>query len=66
MKKVNHNTEMQKNSGDIFESVKVDPISGEYYLTIPEQIINDLSWYEDTEIRFSIEGDEVVLSERVN
>ena len=57
---------MKKNSGDIFESLQVDPISGEYYLVIPEQVINDLSWYEDTEIRFTIEGDEVVLSERTN
>jgi hypothetical protein len=57
---------MKKNSGDIFESLQVDPISGEYYLVIPEQIVNDLSWYEDTEIKFTVEGDEVVLSERVN
>jgi hypothetical protein len=55
---------MKKNSGDIFESIQVDPITGEYFITIPEQIMNDLSWYEDTEIRFSIEGDEVILSER--
>jgi hypothetical protein len=47
-----------------FESIEVDPISGEYYITIPEQIMNELSWYEDTEISFKIEGDEVVLTER--
>lgn len=55
---------MKKNSGNIFESLQVDPISGEYYLVVPEEIVNELSWYEDTEIRFSIEGDEVILSER--
>jgi hypothetical protein len=55
---------MQKNSGDIFESLQVDPISGEYYLVIPEEIVNELSWYEDTEISLSIEGNEVILSER--
>jgi hypothetical protein len=26
--------------------------------------MNELSWYEDTEISFKIEGDEVVLTER--
>ena len=57
---------MKKNSGDIFESVQVDPITGEYYLIIPEQIMNELSWYEDTEINFTIEGNEVILSERTN
>jgi len=55
---------MKKKSGDIFRSLQVDPITGEYYLVIPEQIINDLSWYEDTEIEFLIEGTEVILTEK--
>jgi hypothetical protein len=55
---------MKKKSGDIFHSLQVDPITGEYYLVIPEQIINDLSWYEDTEIEFLIEGTEVILTEK--
>ena len=55
---------MKKNPENIFESLQVDPISGEYYLVIPEQIVNELSWYEDTEIQFSVDGDEVILSER--
>jgi hypothetical protein len=55
---------MQKKSGKIFESVQVDPINGEYYLVIPETIANELSWYEDTEISFNLEGNEVVLTER--
>jgi hypothetical protein len=54
---------MKKNRGDIFESIEVDPISGDYYITIPEQIMNDLEWYEYTKIKFSIEGNEVILSE---
>jgi len=57
---------MKKNSGEIFESLQVDPISGEYYLTIPESVVNELSWYEDTEIQFKLEGDEVILAERGN
>jgi hypothetical protein len=54
---------MKKNRGDIFESIEIDPISGDYYITIPEQIMNDLEWYEDTKIKFSVEGSEVILSE---
>ncbi|MEY3470017.1 MAG: hypothetical protein RLZZ575_477 [Actinomycetota bacterium] len=54
---------MKKNSGEIFESIEVDPISGDYYIKIPEQIMNELEWYEDTKIKFSIEGKEVILSE---
>lgn len=55
---------MKKNSGDIFQPLQVDAITGQYYLEIPEIIVNDLSWYEDTEISLKIEGDEVILSER--
>lgn len=54
---------MKKNSEEIFESVQVDPITGQYFLVIPEQIINELSWYEDTEIKFSLDGEDVILSE---
>jgi hypothetical protein len=57
---------MKKNSGEIFESVQVDPISGDYYLIIPESIANELSWYEDTEISFKVEGNDVILTERVD
>ena len=55
---------MKRNSGEIFESIQIDPIGGEYYIKIPEQIMNELEWYEDTEISFNIEGNEVVLSEK--
>jgi hypothetical protein len=55
---------MKKNSGDIFEPIEVDPISGDYFIKIPEQIINELSWYEDTEIYFTLDGNEVILSEK--
>lgn len=54
---------MKKNSPENFESLQVDPISGDYYLVIPEWVANELSWYEDTEISFSVEGDEVILTE---
>jgi hypothetical protein len=56
--------EMKKNSGDIFEPIEVDPISGDYFIKIPEQIMNELSWYEDTQICFTLDGDDVILSER--
>jgi len=54
---------MRKNENS-FQSVQVDPITGEYYVIIPEWIANELSWYEDTEIKFTLDGNEVVLSEK--
>lgn len=55
---------MKKNSPENFRPLEVDPINGEYYVRIPEWIINELSWYEDTEIEFTIDGKEIILSEK--
>jgi hypothetical protein len=55
---------MRKNFRDNSQPLQVDPISGEYYLIVPEEIVNDLSWYEDTEINFHLDGNEVILSEQ--
>ena len=55
---------MKKNSGEIYDSIQVDPITGKYFIIVPEQIMNELSWYEDTEIKIRLEGDEIVISEK--
>lgn len=55
---------MKRYPDSTFQRVQVDAISGEYYVIIPEWIANELSWYEDTEIKFTLDGDEVVLSEK--
>lgn len=54
---------MKKNSGDEINSVQVDPITGNYYIIIPEWMMNELSWYEDTQINLVVEGQEIILSE---
>lgn len=57
---------MKKNSSENFGSLEVDTINGEYYVRIPEWIVNELSWYEDTEIEFTIDGKEIILAEKEN
>lgn len=54
---------MKKNSGEETTTVQIDPITGEYYITIPEWMMNDLSWYEDTEVNIECIGNEIVISE---
>lgn len=54
---------MRKKSGEEKRPIEVDPISGEYSIKLPEWMVNELSWYEDTEITFTLEGSELVLSE---
>jgi hypothetical protein len=55
---------MKKNPGENFQSIQVDPINGDYYITIPEWMMNDLCWYEDTELELKIESNELVLREK--
>ncbi len=55
---------MQKNFGEIFSTIEIDTVSGEYYTTIPEQVINDLNLYEESEIQWNVDGDEAIIKER--
>lgn len=55
---------MKKDFEDNTEAINIDPITGNYYVIIPEWIANELSWYEDTEIKFAVEGDEIILTEK--
>jgi antitoxin component of MazEF toxin-antitoxin module len=57
---------MKKNFGENFQSIQVDPVTGNYYLIIPEDVANELSWYEDTDIKLTIEGNEVILCENTD
>ena len=56
---------MRKKSGEEKRPIEVDPITGEYSIKIPEWMVNELSWYEDTEITFNLEGSELILSEEL-
>ena len=55
---------MKKNSGKIFESIQVDSVTNHYYVEIPEWVVNDFGWYEDTEIELNLEGKEILIKER--
>jgi len=57
---------MKKNSGKIFESIQIDSVTNHYYVEIPEWVINDFGWYEDTEVQLSIDSNEIIITEREN
>ena len=54
---------MQKNSGGQITSIQVDFSTGEYSAIIPEWIINDMGWYEDTKLNWKIDDNTVVIEE---
>ena len=54
---------MQKNPGQNFSTVEVDPVTGEYVIKVPEWIISEFGWYEGTEINMEVDGDSIVVTE---
>ena len=54
---------MQKNSEKIFSTIEVDPVSGNYYTIVPEVIVNEMQWYEESNVRWLVDGDEIILTE---
>ena len=57
---------MLKNFSEIFSTIEVDTVTGEYYTVIPEQVINEMNLYEDTELQWRIESDEIIIKEKEN
>ena len=55
---------MKKNHDEILTSIETDMVTGEYYTIIPEWIMNDMNWYEGTELRFNIDTEEVIVTEK--
>tara|TARA_Y200000002_G_scaffold354185_1_gene334235 strand:- start:38 stop:415 length:378 start_codon:yes stop_codon:yes gene_type:complete len=54
---------MQKNSGGQITSIEISNISGEYCAIIPEWIINEMGWYEDTKLSWKIDDENVIITE---
>jgi antitoxin component of MazEF toxin-antitoxin module len=54
---------MQKNSEKNFTIIEIDPITNNYFIKLPEWVISELGWYEDTEIQIELEGNEIILAE---
>lgn len=54
---------MQKNSADEKFPIEVDTVTGEYFVRIPEWIVNDQGWFEDTELRFKTDKSLIFIEE---
>ena len=54
---------MQKNIPDQKRPIEIDTATGEYLLRVPEWVINDQGWYEDTEVTFKTDGNELIITE---
>ena len=55
---------MKKNPHENFTTVEIDPVTGEYYTTIPEWLLNEQGWYEGTELNFALEDGIILVTEK--
>ena len=42
-------------------TLKVDPVSDEYIIAVPESFVNELDWYEDTEVNMTLSEDGIFI-----
>ena len=54
---------MKKISDNIFGTIEIDPVTDEYKITVPESIINEMGWYEETVIQWSIDDKDVIIND---
>tara|TARA_B100001113_G_scaffold211953_1_gene173898 strand:+ start:139 stop:309 length:171 start_codon:yes stop_codon:yes gene_type:complete len=54
---------MQKNNPEDKRPIEVDTVSGEYFVRIPEWIVNDQGWFEDTELQFTSDSKNIIFIE---
>jgi len=54
---------MLKNPGENYTTVEVDPITGEYYVRIPEWVLSEFGWYEGTVVNMEVDGETIIVTE---
>ena len=55
---------MKKNFDQIYSTVEIDPVTDRYHITIPEEVVNELDWYEDLVLKWNIDSSgDIILTE---
>ena len=53
---------MKKNFDEVYSNVEIDPVTDRYHMTIPEEVVNELDWYEDLVLKWNLEVDGIYLT----
>ena len=54
---------MKKNFDNIFSTLEIDPITDEYHIIVPQEIINEFDWYEDLVLKCNVDNGDIFLTE---
>ena len=57
---------MKKNFENIFSTIEIDPVTDQYHITIPEEIINEFDWYEDLVLKWNVDNGDIFITEKNN
>ena len=52
-----------KKSDKFKTPIRVDNVTNEYIIAVPESYVNELGWYEDTEVNISLTDDGLYIEE---
>ena len=53
---------MKQNLDYIFSTVEIDPVTVQYHITIPEEIMHEFDWYEDLVVKWNVDNGELFLT----
>ena len=54
---------LMKKYQDSIVSLNTDPITNEYKITVPEWVVNEFDWYEDTELVWHVDDNGIHIQE---
>ena len=54
---------MKKNLDNIFSTIEIDPITDQYHIVIPEEIMHEFDWYEDFVLKWNVDNGDIFLTE---
>ena len=43
--------------------ITIDPVTNEYQITVPEWVVNEFDWYEDTELGWHVDETGIHIQE---
>ena len=55
---------MKKNFENIFSTIEIDPVTDQYHITIPEEIINEFDWHEDLVLKWNVDNGDIFITEK--
>jgi antitoxin component of MazEF toxin-antitoxin module len=55
--------EMKKNRAENLTTIQIHPVTGEFFITIPQWILDEKGWYEGTDINIEVDGECLIITD---